>query len=898
MKTKSNIIKRLLSLALCICMVLALMPAIPLTANAVVISGGTKIHLQPNKNWKSDGARFAAYFFNGSKNAWASMSDPDGNGVYTCEAPSGDWKNVIFCRMNPSSSTNDWNNKWNQTGDLTVPSTTNTLFSLDSSSWDNGSWSKPSCEDSGAHTYNSSNVCTAGCKNTKCYNNNGHTFRSDNVCSDCGTKGKTIYFQNNWYWTDVRVHYWKDGGVATVWPGVALTEPEMAYGPDKENDYWEHYRVIVPEDCSGFKFSGINQNTKEREESNNLSLKEYYDGIAYWMLYDETTQAKTAESFAICLALTDLHKIGDDNICSVCKESYCEIYDHEFEDNICIYCGMSHCAVVGHRFTDYDLCEICGVERIWVFFENDWKLSNVHLYYWYDGVPVIIEWPGVKMDTWKTVTTGGNSLSYLKVQVPADVDSIIINGHDASKNTDEQTPNILASELTGGFYNGITFKLQWDNGNKIDEPYDMDDKWACSADHAYSETQYVWADDYSSCTASRTCTKCGKTQSVENDTASWLESAATCTEPEQVGHEAYFDLIYWAEAQQIIVTGEKDPGNHTDIAVKFDNGDGTHTEQYICCDTPVVEGEAHADGNKDGYCDGCSALMAPVQLMKTSASLEGNICVNYFMLLSEEVLNDESAYIQFTMADSEIIEIPVSQSKLIDGYDVFTCEVNAKEMTDIITMQFFYGGKAALADAHEYNVRRYAQHVMQNYDDAKTQKLMEAMVNYGAASQLHFGHNIDDLANMDEKGNALVTAPDYSNVDITGFDYTPGQGTQKVKLYSASLILNSETTLRLFFNGKITATYQNEELKVYQRAGLYYVDIVGIAAKDLDDDVTIVINDGTEDAQITFSPMTYCQLVHNNNTGAYAEEMKNLARALYLYNQAANEYFADDELNG
>ena len=303
----------------------------------------------------------------------------------------------------------------------------------------------------------------------------------------------------------------------------------------------------------------------------------------------------------------------------------------------------------------------------------------------------------------------------------------------------------------------------------------------------------------------------------------------------------------------------------------------------------------HLDTDKkDGRCDVCGCLMQDVYLSSISASLEGNIAVNYFMLLSDEVVADENAYMQFTMADGEIIKVPVSQSKLIDGYDVFTCEVAAKEMTDVITSQFYYGGKAAFAKDHVYSVKTYAEHIIQqNSNDPNTKALMEAMVNYGAASQLHFGYNTDNLANT-----GVTTAPDYSAINITEYPFTSGQGTAKVKLYSASLILNSETTLRLFFNGSITATHEGKDMKVRQRGGLYYVDIVNIAAKDLDDDVTITINDGTNSANITFNPLSYCQIVAKDTTGSYTTQMRDLAIALYLYNKAAGTYFADNGPEG
>ena len=89
------------------------------------------IYLKPNDNWKSDGARFAAYFFgNGEK--WVDMTDADGDGYYSCEKPDGyDW--VIFCRMNPATSANNWNNRWNQSANQGIPE--NNLFTVNDGQW-------------------------------------------------------------------------------------------------------------------------------------------------------------------------------------------------------------------------------------------------------------------------------------------------------------------------------------------------------------------------------------------------------------------------------------------------------------------------------------------------------------------------------------------------------------------------------------------------------------------------------------------------------------------------------------------------------------------------------------------------------------------------------------------
>ena len=102
------------------------------------------LYLKPNSNWKQASAKFAAYFFtkNVSGEYWQWMMKLDTD-HYGCVIP-GSYKNVIFCRMNSSATNMNWDNKWNQTGDLTIPTNGNNLFTLSSSTWDGATttWSK------------------------------------------------------------------------------------------------------------------------------------------------------------------------------------------------------------------------------------------------------------------------------------------------------------------------------------------------------------------------------------------------------------------------------------------------------------------------------------------------------------------------------------------------------------------------------------------------------------------------------------------------------------------------------------------------------------------------------------------------------------------------------------
>lgn len=116
-------------------------------------SGSTSVDdylfLKPNSNWTQSTPRFAAYFFNSSSDVkWVDMTDYNKDGIYEVRKPSSKtYKNVIFCRMNGSSTTNGWtqnSQKWNQINDLGIPTSTSNLYTVKDGTWDKGggTWSK------------------------------------------------------------------------------------------------------------------------------------------------------------------------------------------------------------------------------------------------------------------------------------------------------------------------------------------------------------------------------------------------------------------------------------------------------------------------------------------------------------------------------------------------------------------------------------------------------------------------------------------------------------------------------------------------------------------------------------------------------------------------------------
>ena len=114
---------------------------------------------------------------------------------------------------------------------------------------------------------------------------------------------------------------------------------------------------------------------------------------------------------------------------------------------------------------------------------------------------------------------------------------------------------------------------------------------------------------------------------------------------------------------------------------------------------------------------------------------------------------------------------------------------------------------------------------------------------------------------------------------------------------TSSIQFDEDNTVRQYFlleSGRdisdYTFTLDGEQVTpIYNSADKYYIALPNIKAKDLDIVHEYSVTDGTDTYTFLFSPLSYAYKIINESTNA---SMKDLARALYLYNQAANEYFA------
>lgn len=104
-----------------------------ISANFVTILPHTVYLNITGYNWSNDGAKLAIYVYDETdqegQGTWIPLTQVGSTKYYTATIPAGE-SNFNFVRL--SSSTLNWNNKWNQTGNLAIPVTRSNTFKLTS----------------------------------------------------------------------------------------------------------------------------------------------------------------------------------------------------------------------------------------------------------------------------------------------------------------------------------------------------------------------------------------------------------------------------------------------------------------------------------------------------------------------------------------------------------------------------------------------------------------------------------------------------------------------------------------------------------------------------------------------------------------------------------------------
>ena len=342
----------------------------------------------------------------------------------------------------------------------------------------------------------------------------------------------------------------------------------------------------------------------------------------------------------------------------------------------------------------------------------------------------------------------------------------------------------------------------------------------------------------------------------------------------------------------------------------------------------------HPDADNDGKCDDCGAVIDGIgaKLAGYSLSLTGNIGVNFYMELSNDIVNDESAYMNFTLPNGTTSKVYVSgthedgstattDTTVKNGvtYYVFTCEVAAKEMTSDIKAQMIGNNGEKTGKVYTYTVKEYADYILShtsaegsNYGSATVQ-LVKGMLNYGGAAQKYFGYKTDQLAS---DGLAL-TEPVFDDTSIINFIkneankavITNHSDPDKVTFKSAYLSLNSTTDLCVSVQFAEDVTVQEDmfaiwlgsteiskdqyEITKVNEGNCYKITLHGIKASQLQKQYEFEVNlSDTEQAVLKYGATSYAYTVMSSACDNInnIESLREVVKALYAYGSCAQGY--------
>ena len=277
-----------------------------------------------------------------------------------------------------------------------------------------------------------------------------------------------------------------------------------------------------------------------------------------------------------------------------------------------------------------------------------------------------------------------------------------------------------------------------------------------------------------------------------------------------------------------------------------------------------------------------------------SISLHGNIELNFYLdpdlVTAGKTVNftwDLGSY-SYTLRTSDYVEgygykVPVSLPAAEMTYKLHA-SVNGVSATDDYSVRDYCD---VILNPHSSFSTNYAKNYgATNYADLVG--LVKTMLDYGAKAQYAFDVKTGDLANagISYSMDTNVTAQMFDNAiaaangDLTADDMNVVATALGGEYKTTSLFFLSENILRHYFkNISPDYAWSGNQDHFY-----YFIDSDEIAAAELDDLQSFTLGDTT----FRYSALDYFKALV---TGSTVDVYRDLAKASYWYNQAANTYF-------
>lgn len=308
----------------------------------------------------------------------------------------------------------------------------------------------------------------------------------------------------------------------------------------------------------------------------------------------------------------------------------------------------------------------------------------------------------------------------------------------------------------------------------------------------------------------------------------------------------------------------------------------------------------------------------------TNLTLNGDILLNFYfdpapsgVKISDVQNGDKEIEVEFSwvttpepLTDLTDYNVTIGKNNFAKYYDAdkkcfkVSCHVAVAEMSCVIKASVWLNNMWA---EKEYSVREYGITVLDPDSDFSVQykqangeskyeeltDLVTKMLDYGAKAQVVFNINTDDLANniihnyeMDAVTKDMcLQAVQEANDGMQADDLNAVAAANDAEYYSTSLVYLSQCTLRIYFtfNEYPEATAKDDLNR--SKAPFYYIEKANIPAAKLDKLQEFTVGVGP----FYYSALDYAGAMIASEKAS--ENSKNLAMALYWYNQAANEFF-------
>ena len=310
-------------------------------------------------------------------------------------------------------------------------------------------------------------------------------------------------------------------------------------------------------------------------------------------------------------------------------------------------------------------------------------------------------------------------------------------------------------------------------------------------------------------------------------------------------------------------------------------------------------GDEFTEGKFSGYDFPNEDYGAPSSVQIHSASLlfDGMLRIKYYFLIPEALLNTRGAVAQFSVDGSVRLTTPLQDARPEGEYACFYYSVSAEEIDTPVQLRILDGGGnnvlistvggTSYPNGVFLSAMEYAQKMKSTASSATMRALAQALEDYGLAAKNYFRKS--GLSLRPEV--TAVTAAELSAWDIV----TQGQKPAGVRNAAISVVFEADNSLRVYLNFEAGVDPNEYRYEIDGRAaslrrrsdGNYYLTVENIAADELDTAHRFTVSGASGSYTITASVLGYAKTAIERGEG----DMANLAKALYLYNRAAESYF-------